>query len=137
MIAGDDPLFLTDETSVDAVQLELSAFAGDDTAVLGSAGELLEGIDFEDCSDLTDWLLAKREALGSLRVASLERLTDACQKDGDLRAALLHAEELLELNAVSEVAHRRVMRLHYLNEDRGAASFPASMERRLTAWRFG
>ena len=121
LIAGDDPLFLTDEVSVDAVQLELSAFAGDDAAVLGSAGELLEGMDFEDCTELTDWLLVKREMLGGLQVAALERLTDMCQKNGDLRAALLHAEKLLELDAVSEVAHRRVMRLHYLNGDRGAA----------------
>ena len=121
LIASDDPLILTAEIAVDVVQLELSAFAGDDAAVLGSAGELLEGLDFEDCTELTDWLLVKREALGSLRVAALERLTDKCQKDGDLRAALLHAEKLLELDAVSEVAHRRVMRLHYLNGDRGAA----------------
>ena len=120
-IVSDDPLILTADIAVDAVQLELSTFAGDDTAVLRSAGELLEGLDFEDCSELTDWLLGKREALGSLRVAALERLTDRCQDEGDLRAALLHAEKVLELDAVSEVAHRRVMRLHYLNGDRGAA----------------
>lgn len=121
LIAGDDRLLLTDQVSVDAVQLELSAFAGDDAAVLHGAGELLEGVDFEDCTELSDWLLVKREALGNLRVASLERLTDWSEQSGDLRTALLHAEKLLELDAVSEVAHRRVMRLHYLNGDRGAA----------------
>ncbi len=121
LIAGDDPLLLSPEITVDAVQLELIAFAGDDTGVLGSTGELLEGLDFEDCTELMDWLLVKRELLSGLRFAALERLTDAFQKDGDLRAALLHAQQLLELDAVSEVAHRRVMRLHYLNGDRGAA----------------
>jgi DNA-binding SARP family transcriptional activator len=121
VVAGDDPLHLTDALAVDAVQLELAAFAGDDAAVLGVHGELLEGLEYDDCPDLTDWLLVKREALNALRVAALERRSAACERSGDMRAALTYAEQLLELDAVSEVAHRRVMRLHYLNGDRGAA----------------
>ena len=121
LIAGDDPLMLSTDIAVDAVQLELSAFAGDDASVIAGGRELLEGLDFEDCSDLTDWLLVKRESLRGLQVAALERLTDGDERSGDLRTALLHAEKLLELDAVSEVAHRRVMRLHYLCGDRGAA----------------
>ena len=121
LVAGDDPLLLGNQVSVDAVQLELGAFAGDDAAVIAGSGELLEGMDFEDCSDLTDWLLARRESLSGLKVAALERLADASEQGGDFRAALLHAQQLLELDAVSEVAHRRVMRLHYLSGDRGAA----------------
>ena len=121
LIAGDDPLMLSADIAVDAAQLELAAFAGDDAAVIAGGRELLEGLDFEDCSDLTDWLLVKRESLRGLQVAALERLADRDEHSGDLRAALLHAEKLLELDAVSEVAHRRLMRLHYLNGDRGAA----------------
>lgn len=121
LVAGDDPLLLGNQVSVDAVQLELGAFAGDDAAVIAGSGELLEGMDFEDCADLTDWLLARRESLSGLKVAALERLADASEQGGDFRTALLHAQQLLELDAVSEVAHRRVMRLHYLSGDRGAA----------------
>ena len=121
LIAGDDPLLLSPDIAVDAVQLELSAFAGNDAAVIAGRRELLEGIDYEDCSDLTDWLLAKRESLRGSRISALERLIAATEASGDPRGALYFAQSLLELNSVSEVAHRHAMRLHYLCGDRGAA----------------
>ncbi len=121
LVEGNDALRLTQVLEVDAVGLELCAFAGDDATVLTYTGELLEGLDYEDCEDLTDWLLAKREAFKALRIAALERLSDAHEQGLEWRGALGYAEELVELDPVSEITHRRVMRLHYLNGDRGAA----------------
>ncbi len=121
LIAGDDPLALASEVSVDAAQLELEAFAGRDAAVIEREGELLGGYEFDDCQEFMDWLLVQRERIYGLRREARARLIEASERAGDYRAALVHAERLLETDPVSESAHRRVMRLHYLLGDRGAA----------------
>ncbi len=121
LITGDDPLALRAGVIVDAVQLELESFEGHDAAVVGFEGELLSGYDYEDCADFTDWLLSEREHLSGLRREAYARLIDATENAGDHRAALAHAERLLEIEPISEFVHRRVMRLHYLLGDRGAA----------------
>jgi DNA-binding SARP family transcriptional activator/tetratricopeptide (TPR) repeat protein len=121
LIAGDDPLSLAPGVSVDAAQLELASFAGHDASVVAFEGELLGGYDYEDCADFTDWLLVEREHLSGLRREARSRLIDASEGAGDHRVALMHAERLLEMDPVSEITHRRVMRLHYLLGDRGAA----------------
>ena len=121
LIAGDDPLTLAPQVSVDAAQLELDAFAGRDVAVIEREGELLGGYDFDDCQEFMDWLLVQRERIYGLRREARSRLIEASERAGDYRAALMHAERLLETDPVSESAHRRVMRLQYLLGDRGAA----------------
>ncbi len=67
------------------------------------------------------WLQAERQrrrtALGD---ALTERVTQA-EKVQDWPLALMHANELLALEPLSEAAHRGLMRLHYLAGDRAAA----------------
>lgn len=121
LIAGDDPLALAPDVNVDAARLELESFAGNDAAVVALEGELLGDYDFEDCEEFTDWLLVQRERIAGLRREARSRLIDASETAGDYRAALSHAERLLEGDPISEFVHRRVMRLHYLLGDRGAA----------------
>ena len=58
----------------------------------------------------------------SLRAqAALEARADAAERAGDHAAALAHARELLARERLSEAAHRRVIRLLYLQGDRAAA----------------
>lgn len=121
LIAGDDPLALAPGLVVDAARLELEFFAGHFGAVVALEGELLSGHDYEDCPDFTDWLLAQREHLATLRRDALTQLSEQSERAGDLRSALEYIERLLAMDSISEVAHRRAMRLHYLQGDRGAA----------------
>jgi DNA-binding SARP family transcriptional activator len=121
LLTGDDRLSLSPELSIDASNLELEAFAGNDETVLGFAGELLEELDYDDCPEFQDWLLIKREGFLALRRDAHVRLSQAAEQAGQSRLALEHANQVLELDPVSEVAHRHVMRLHYQNGDRGAA----------------
>jgi DNA-binding SARP family transcriptional activator len=121
LLTGDDRLNLSPELSIDASNLELEAFTGNDETVLGFAGELLEGLDYDDCPEFQDWLLIKRESFLALRRDAHLRRSQAAEQAGQSRLALEHANQVLELDPVSEVAHRHVMRLHYQNGDRGAA----------------
>jgi len=59
----------------------------------------------------------RRERVG----AALAELCDAAERAGDWDDALIHAGELLALDTLSEAAHCRVMRLHYLAGNRAAA----------------
>jgi DNA-binding SARP family transcriptional activator len=121
LLTGDDRLRLSPELSIDASSLELEAFAGNDETVLGFQGELLEGLDYDDCPEFQDWLLIKRESFLGLRRDAHVRLSQTAEQAGQSRVALEHANQVLELDPVSEVAHRHVMRLYYQNGDRGAA----------------
>ena len=55
------------------------------------------------------------------RAASLAELSQMAEDARDWDDALAHARELLALEPLSEAAHRRLMRLHYLAGDRVAA----------------
>lgn len=82
--------------------------------VLGDAGGAFGG-------ELAEWLARQRARCGErLRLALAERAAQA-ERAGDWVEALQHARELLALEPVSEDAHRRLMRLHYLAGDRAAA----------------
>ena len=71
--------------------------------------------------EFSQWLAQQRERRqGRMRHALVE-LADQAEAARDYADALTHAQELLALEPLSEDAHRRVMRLHYLNEDRAAA----------------
>lgn len=121
LLVGDDLLALSPQVQTDLAQLELAAFEGQHPLVLSLWGEVLGGFDFDDCPDFLEWLTARRERLLQMRLSALEALSEAAQRAGDLRAALRHAQERLELEPLSEVTHRRVIRLHYLLGDRAAA----------------
>ncbi|MDR5683105.1 MAG: BTAD domain-containing putative transcriptional regulator [Armatimonadota bacterium] len=89
--------------------------------VASAVGELLAGMDYADCDELDEWMLAERERVRQAQRAALECEADRFEADGDFNAALATAQVLLEMEPVSEAAHRRIMRLHYLNNDRPAA----------------
>jgi DNA-binding SARP family transcriptional activator len=86
----------------------------DSQQVLGDAGDELG-------AELVAWLARQRERRSLRAQALLEASADAAERAGDHAAALVHARALLERERLSEAAHRRVVRLLYLQGDRAAA----------------
>lgn len=72
-------------------------------------------------AELSAWLVQQRERRGARVRQSLVELCEMAASAGDYADALSHADELLALEPLSEEAHRRVMRLHYLRGDRAGA----------------
>ncbi len=120
LVRGADVLELQG-LEVDVAALEVAHFAGRHAEVIQSQGRLLEGHDYDDCPDFDDWLIIRRERLDDLRRDSLTALADELEQAEQYREALSYAERLVELDPLSEAAHRRVMRLWYLSGDRPAA----------------
>ncbi len=120
LVVGSDTLALQNLPS-DLAELEVAHFAGRHPELAEASGLLLEGFDYDDCPEYEDWLLVQREKLAEMRRVSLAALADELEQSGQYREALSYAERLLESDALSETAHRRVMRLWYLLGDRSAA----------------
>lgn len=107
---------------------DLDLLVGEDTLRLAAgvelvdagnpaAGELLGSLAFDDCPDLQAWVDARRQATRSQRRDDLSARLAAAEAQGDLATAVAWAERLLEADPASEVHHRTLMRLHYLNGD--------------------
>jgi len=88
---------------------------------LGDADGVLGGLQFPDAPALDTWLRGQREQRAGAARHVLEREARALEDAGELAAALPVAEALLRLDVLSEAAHRRLMRLHYLRGDRAGA----------------
>ncbi|HWG84295.1 MAG TPA: BTAD domain-containing putative transcriptional regulator, partial [Deinococcales bacterium] len=121
VVAGGDRVRLADGVSADAAELEACAFAGEHAAVAALGGELLAGLDFDDCPDFATWLDSARAGLVATRLASLAAESERHEAAGNLPAALEAARAAVELDPFSEAGYRRLMRLHFLGGDRGAA----------------
>jgi DNA-binding SARP family transcriptional activator len=86
----------------------------DSGQLLGDAHQALGG-------ELGTWLGQQRERRSTRELHSLVQRIDAAESAQDYAQALGHAQELLAREPLSEAAHRRVIRLHYLVGDRAAA----------------
>jgi DNA-binding SARP family transcriptional activator/tetratricopeptide (TPR) repeat protein len=86
----------------------------------GSAG-VLGALRFPDAAEFDAWLMGQRDQRASNVRQCTERQAEALERAGELAAALPVAQALLRLEPLSEAAHRRVMRLHYLRGDRSGA----------------
>ena len=103
---------------VGKTQLSIADHVAHDLA--GSRG-LLGSLRFPEAPAGDAWLCDQRERLSSELRLGIERQAQALEQAGELAAALPVAEALLRLEPLSEAAHRRVMRLHYLRGDRAEA----------------
>jgi DNA-binding SARP family transcriptional activator len=103
---------------VGAAQLALADEVAHD---LAGAHGVLGGLRFPDAPTGDAWLCGQRERQSSALRQSIERQAEALERAGELSAALPVAQALLRLEPLSEAAHRRVMRLHYLRGDRAEA----------------
>jgi DNA-binding SARP family transcriptional activator len=88
--------------------------------LLGST-TLLGTLTAPDSPELDAWLARRRGAHKAQQRQQLEAQIEALEAAGDTAAALPLAQALIDAEPLSEDAHRRVMRLHYLRGDRAAA----------------
>ncbi len=88
---------------------------------LQEAGDVLGGVQLEFGPEFADWLRRQRSRRTDRLRQSLTELADMAEQARDFGDAMQHAQELLALEPLSEAAHRRVIRLHYLAGDRAAA----------------
>jgi DNA-binding SARP family transcriptional activator len=105
LVSGSTTLALADGVTHD---LE------DSDSVLADAGIEIDG-------EFGHWLVRQRERRRARVRQSLVDLCAMAEQAKDFDDALTHARELLALEPLSEEAHRRLMRLHYLAGDRAAA----------------
>ena len=82
---------------------------------------LLEGSGVEVPGEWAQWLAQQRERRRCRTRQSLAERADRAEAAQDWPTALALAQELLALQPLSEEAHQRLMRLHYLAGDRAAA----------------
>ncbi|MCS7100070.1 MAG: AAA family ATPase, partial [Burkholderiaceae bacterium] len=83
--------------------------------------DVLAAIDPAQAGGLAEWLQAQRDRRERARIQWLTAAADQAEAAGELEVALAHALALVELDPLSEHAHRRVMTLHYLRGDAAAA----------------
>jgi DNA-binding SARP family transcriptional activator len=98
-----------------------AALAADIAHDLGDTHELLQGIEPPQAGGLAEWLQAQRDRRQRARIDWLDAACTQAETEGDLAAALEHASALVNLDPLSEHAHRRMMKLHYLRGDVAAA----------------
>ena len=101
-------------------QLELAEGVSHD---LGDSSAVLGDFNAEDIAagEFARWLEQQRERRRDRARRSLAELSEVAEQAKDWVSALMHAREWLAFDPLSEEAHRRVMRLHYLSGGRAAA----------------
>jgi DNA-binding SARP family transcriptional activator/pimeloyl-ACP methyl ester carboxylesterase len=90
-------------------------------ACLGYRGDFLAGFSLDDCPEFDDWAFYRREALRGRLMHGLERLVQDRNAAGEHFAATAHAGRLVELDPLSEVYGRHLIRSLLLAGDRSAA----------------
>ncbi|MCS3758407.1 alpha/beta fold hydrolase [Bradyrhizobium centrosematis] len=125
-------VFETDRTSLrwsPHVELKLDSRLFEDACDRGAfeqacliyRGDFLAGFAPGDCPEFDDWAFFRREALRGRLVHALERLVQDKNAAGDHFAATAHAQRLVELDPLSEVYGRHLIRSLLLSGDRSAA----------------
>ncbi len=109
------------ETNVAAT---LAQIASDENA---GREDLLGDLDFEDLPDLAHWVHTARTRWREQRDAALAAAAAQCEANGAIARGLIYAQRMIDSDPLSEHAHRRLMRLHYLRGD--CSSAIASFER--------
>ncbi len=126
------PVFEADRTSVrwsPAVELKVDSQLFEsacdrgafEEACLGYRGDFLAGFALADCPEFDDWAFFRREALRGRLMHGLERLVQDKNAAGEHFAATAHAGRLVELDPLSEVYGRHLIRSLLLTGDRSSA----------------
>lgn len=84
-------------------------------------GNFLDGLSLPDAPDFEDWLLLQRESWRRQANTVFERLSGWERDAGELENALDTTIRWVEHDLLNEIAHARLMQLHYARGDRVAA----------------
>jgi DNA-binding SARP family transcriptional activator/pimeloyl-ACP methyl ester carboxylesterase len=131
-LALGQPIFETDRASVrlsPTIELKVDSHLFEsacdrgafEEACLSYRGDFLAGFALADCPAFDDWAFYRREALRGRLMHGLERLVQDKTATGDHFAAAAHAGRLVELDPLSEVYGRHLIRSLLLAGDRGSA----------------
>lgn len=89
--------------------------------VLLSTSGLLAGVDLGDHDELDRWLGKARTMVAERCAQLLTDRAEALERERRLHEAIRLARRIVELLPLAEQGWRRLMRLHYLRDDRAAA----------------
>jgi DNA-binding SARP family transcriptional activator len=125
------------ETDRDHVQLDRATFGLDASAFEGLSargdgeslteavelyrGEFMLSVQLDDCPDFEIWLVTERERWHTRVASALECLVGYHTRNGEFQKGLLFASRLLALDPWREEAHRQLMLLLSLTDQRTAA----------------
>ena len=110
------------ELKVDSHLFESDCDGGDfEQACLRYQGDFLAGFALGDCPEFDDWAFYRREALRGRLMHGLERLVQDKNAAGEHFAAAAHAGRLVELDPLSEVYGKHLIRSLLLSGDRSSA----------------
>jgi DNA-binding SARP family transcriptional activator/pimeloyl-ACP methyl ester carboxylesterase len=126
------PIFETDRSSVrwsPAIELKVDSHLFESACDRGAfeeacllyRGDFLAGFAPADCPEFDDWAFYRREALRGRLMHGLERLVRDKNAAGEHFAAAAHAGRLVELDPLSEVYGRHLIRSLLLAGDRSTA----------------
>ncbi|MFK4701035.1 DNA-binding SARP family transcriptional activator [Bradyrhizobium diazoefficiens] len=126
------PVFETDRASVrwsPAIALKVDTHLFESACDRGDfeqacriyRSDFLAGFALDDCPEFDDWAFFRREALRGRLMNALERLVQDKNAAGEHFAATVHAGRLVELDPLSEVYGRHLIRSLLLAGDRSAA----------------
>ena len=87
--------------------LDVTAFEAGETELY--QGDLLEGLYVRDALRFEEWLQFERQRLRGQYQAALEMELDIHQRQGDLAAVIITAQQLLKLDYLREDWHRLLM----------------------------
>jgi len=130
-VLGDDVL-TTDRSTVrwsSAIDLQVDSRLFEQACDQGEferacrlyAGDFLEGFSPGDCPQFDEWAFFRREALRGRAIQALERMVQDKSAAGDHAAAATYAARLVELDPLSEVYGRHLIRNLVLAGDRAGA----------------
>ncbi|BDC43719.1 alpha/beta hydrolase [Paraburkholderia terrae] len=110
------------ELQVDSQLFEQACDRGEfELACRHYPGDFLEGFSPGDCPQFDEWAFFRREALRGRAIQALERVVRDRNAAGDYGAAAAHAGRLVELDPLSEVYGRHLIRNLLLAGDRATA----------------
>ncbi|SAL06676.1 alpha/beta hydrolase fold protein [Caballeronia arationis] len=110
------------DLQVDAQLFEQACDRGEfERACRHYSGDFLEGFSPGDCPQFDEWAFFRREALRGRAIQALERVVHDRNAAGAYAAAAAHAGRLVELDPLSEVYGRHLIRNLLLAGDRAAA----------------
>ncbi|MBC8058794.1 MAG: AAA family ATPase, partial [Rhizobiales bacterium] len=119
-LLGFDPL-RQGETTALVAGLLTDLGPGDPEDAATDFAPLLGSFEWSGSGEAGAWLARARAHHAGQRLDALRAAAAEHEAQGRLAAAICVAQRLLAADALSEHAHRRLMRLHYLRGDRAAA----------------